>query len=89
MDYQRVLQGNIMTDVGDGVNLKQAAKARIDNLGHVKLHSCFVNDPERLNCTNQRKSLPLSIGMVDEIQKFEIKKKEKGEREGLYTVLEA
>ena len=75
VDFQQLLEGNIMADVCDGVKLKQAARARLDNLGHVKLHSCFVNDPERLNCTNQRKSLPLSIGMVDEIQKFEIKNK--------------
>ena len=32
VDYQRVLEGNIMADVGDGVNLKQAARERIDNL---------------------------------------------------------
>ena len=49
MNYQRVLEGNIKADVDDVVNLKQAARARIDNLGHVKLHSCFVNDPDRLN----------------------------------------
>ena len=39
MDYQRVLEGNIMEDVGDGVNLKQAARERLDNLGHIKSHS--------------------------------------------------
>ena len=43
--YQQVLDGNIMKDVGDGVNLKQAAMASIDNLGHSKSHFCFVNDP--------------------------------------------
>ena len=32
VDYQRVLDRNIMVDVGDGVNLKQAARARLDNL---------------------------------------------------------
>ena len=69
MEYQRVLDGNIMADVGDGLNLKQAARARLDNLGHVKSHSCFVNAPERLNHTNQRTRLSLSVGMVDEIQR--------------------
>ena len=32
VDYQRLLEGNIMTDVGDGVNLKQAARERLDKL---------------------------------------------------------
>ena len=32
LDYQRVLEGNIMADVGDGVKLKQEARARLDNL---------------------------------------------------------
>ena len=36
VDFQRVLEGNIMEDVGDGVNLKQAARAILDNLGYVK-----------------------------------------------------
>ena len=89
MNYQRVLEGNIMADVDDVVNLKQAARARIDNLGHVKLHSCFVNDRERLNKINQRTRLALSVRMVDEIQKLEIKNKPEGEKEGLYRVMQA
>ena len=39
VDYQQVLEGKVMADVGDGVKLKQAARARLDNLEHVKLHS--------------------------------------------------
>ena len=89
VDYQRVLEGNIMADVGDGVNLKQAARARLDNLGHVKSHACFVNDPERINLMNQRTRLALFFGMVDEIQKLEIRNKAEGEKEGLYPVLQA
>ena len=73
--YQQVLDGNIMADVGDVVNLKQASRSRLDNLGHVKSHCCFVNDPELLNCMNQRTRLVMSVGMVDEIQKLEIKNK--------------
>ena len=30
--YQQVIEGKIMTDVGDGVNLKKLARARLDNL---------------------------------------------------------
>ena len=86
VDYQRVLEGNIMADVGDGVNLKHAARARLDNLGHVKSYSFFVNDLERLNRMNQRTRLALSVVMVDEIQKLEIKNKEEVDKEGLYPV---
>ena len=32
VEYQRVLEVNIMIDVGDGVKLKQEARARLDNL---------------------------------------------------------
>ena len=32
VDYQQVLEDNIMEDVGDVVNLKHAARARLDNL---------------------------------------------------------
>ena len=67
-----------MADVGDGENLKQAARARLYNIGHVKSHSCFVNDPERINRMNQRTRLVLSVGMADEIQKLEINNKAEG-----------
>ena len=89
MDYQGVIEGNIMADVGDGVNLKQSAMARLDNLGHVKSHSWFVNDLERLNHMNQRTRIAPSVGMMDEIQKLEIKNEVEGEKEGLYPVLQA
>ena len=59
-----------MSDVDDGVNLKHEARERLDNLGNVKLHSFFLIDPERLNRTNQRTRLALSVVMVDEIQKL-------------------
>ena len=56
-----------MADVGDGLNLKQAARERLDNLHHVKSNSYLVNDSEHLNCVNQRTRLALSVRMVDEI----------------------
>ena len=68
MEYQQVIEGNIMIDVGDGVKLKQADRAMIENLGYVKSNSCLVNYPERLNCMNQRRRLAMSLGMVDEFR---------------------
>ena len=38
VDYQRVLEGKIMADVGDGVNLKHAARARLDNLATATIY---------------------------------------------------
>ena len=64
-----------MAGVVDGVNLKLAARARLDNLGNVKSHSCFVNDLERLNCMSQQTRLALSVVMTDEIQMLEIRNK--------------
>ena len=32
VDYQQVLEGNIMEDLGDGLNLKHAARSSLDNL---------------------------------------------------------
>ena len=36
--YQQVLEGNIMADVGDGVNLKHAARARLDNIATATIY---------------------------------------------------
>ena len=47
-----------------------------------------MNGPERLNHTNQRTRLALSVGMVDEIQRLEIKNKREGEKEGQYPVIQ-
>ena len=79
-DYQQVLEVNIMADVGDRVKLKQAARARLENLGHVKSHSCFVNDTERLNRMNQKTRLALLVRIVNKIEKLEIKNKTEGEK---------
>ena len=32
VEYQLLLEGNIMEDLGDGVNLEQADRARLENL---------------------------------------------------------
>ena len=48
-----------------------------------------MNDLEHLNHMNQRTRLAPSVGMMDEIQKLEIKNEVEGEKEGLYPVLQA
>jgi len=39
VDYHHVVEAHIMDDVSNGVSLRQAAQARLDNLGYVKSHS--------------------------------------------------
>ena len=48
INYAHIAERKIMMDVGDGSNLKVAAKAKLDNLGHMISHSQFVNDTSRL-----------------------------------------
>ena len=48
INYAHISERQIMMDVGDGSNLKVAAKENLDNLGHVRSHYRFVNDPSRL-----------------------------------------
>ena len=44
VDYVNVLEKNVMDNMSGGVNLKQAAKARLGNMGQVKslLQSTFA-----------------------------------------------
>ena len=53
INYAHIAERKIMMDVGDGSNLKVAAKAKLDNLGHMISHSQFVNDPSRLGRMKQ------------------------------------
>ena len=64
INYAHISEIQIMMDVGDGSNLKMAAKANLDNLGHVRCHSQFVNDPSHLERTKQKAELDLSLGLV-------------------------
>ena len=45
LDYHLKIQGDLMADSGEaGFSLQKAAQVRLDNLGLVKNHSCFVNN---------------------------------------------
>ena len=58
----------IMMDVGDGSNLKVVAKAKLDNLGNVRSHSQFVNDPSSLERMKQNVELAFSLGLARKLQ---------------------
>ena len=76
-----------MQDVGNGVNLKQAAQARLDNLGQVKSHSCFVNDPKRLKRILDRMQLARSMGQVKAVQDEAAKQKVDDELDKLTSLV--
>jgi len=49
LDYHLKIQGDLMADSGEaGFSLQKAAQVRLDNLGLVKNHSCFINNPKRI-----------------------------------------
>ena len=87
IDYANIVERRIMDDVGDSVNLKQAAKARLDNLGHVKSHSQWANDPRRLERMRDKAELALSVGLVKSRQKAAVDDKAEKERADLAPIL--
>jgi len=53
-DYHHKIQGDLMADSGEAVfSLQKAAQVRLDNLGLVKNHSCFVNNPNHIELLEQ------------------------------------
>ncbi len=49
---------------------------RLDNLGLVKNHSCFINNPKRIKLLEQRLELQHSIGRSEEVRKSRALEKE-------------
>ena len=49
---------------------KYAARARLNNLGCVKSHCCFVNNLERLDRLKKRLQAAASLGDIEQAQKI-------------------
>ena len=62
--YHNVLESNVFKNVGNGGNKLHAAKARLNNLGCVKSHSCFVNNSERLDRMKKKLQAAASLGGI-------------------------
>ncbi len=60
-------------------SLQKAAQVRLDNLGLVKNHSCFINNTKRIKLLEQWLELQRSIGRSEEIQKSRALEKELAE----------
>jgi hypothetical protein len=68
LDYHLKIQGDLMADRGEaGYSLQKPAQVRLDNLGLVKNHSCFVNNQNCIEILEQRLELQRSIGRLEEI----------------------
>ena len=71
IDYTCVLKSNILNSVGNGGNLLYAARARMDNTGAVKSHSCIVNYHRQLDRIAQRMEAEAYVGDIEERQRVE------------------
>ncbi len=68
LDYHLKIQGDLVADSREaGFSLQKAAQVRLDNLGLVENHSCFINNLKRIKLLEQRLELQHSIGRSDEI----------------------
>ncbi len=52
---------------------------RLDNVGLVKNHSCFINNPKRIKLLEQQLELQCSISRLEEIRKSSALEKELAE----------
>jgi hypothetical protein len=87
VDYPLKMQGELWDDITGGVTLEKAAQVRLDNIGMVKSHGCFLNDPLRLERLQSRLELQRSIGRRDEIQRLTAEGKELAEKNKLSPLL--
>jgi len=88
VDYHLKIQGDLMADSGEaGFSLQKAAQVRLDNLGLVKNHSCFINNPKRIELLEQRLELQRSIGRSEEIRKSSALEKDLAEMDKLSPLL--
>jgi hypothetical protein len=77
LDYHLKIQGELMADIGKaGFSLQKAAQVRLDNLGLVTNHSCFINNPKRMEQLKHWLGLHRSMGRSEEIRKMTALEKE-------------
>ena len=88
LNYHLKIQGDLMADSGEaGFSLQKAAQVSLDNLGFLKNHSCFINNPKRIELLEQRLELQRSIGRSEEIRKSSALEKDLAEMDKLSPLL--
>jgi hypothetical protein len=76
-----------MESVGNGMNLKQAASSRLNNIGNIEAHSAFMNDPKALQHMQEKWLLAKPIGTVSAFKEAEVQSKTNVEQKDLYDPL--
>ena len=74
----RRLQHNIMREIGSSGSVEKLAKRKLDALGYIKSHSCFINDPTRIERLRSKLLLAKSL---EHIKAIETKKAVKSKQE--------
>ncbi len=88
LNYHLKIQGDLMADSREaGFSLQKAVQVRLDNLGLLKNHSCFINNLKCIELLEQWLELQHSIGRLEEIQKSSAIKKELAEMDKLSPLL--
>ncbi len=88
LNYHLKIQGDLLADSREaGFSLQKAAQVRLDNLGLVKNHSCFINNPKRIELLEQWLELQHSIGRSEKIKKSSAIEKELAEMDKLSPLL--
>ena len=85
-DFARKVQHNIMKEIGASGGTERLAQRKIDALGYIKSHSCFINDPQRMEKLKSKLELARSLERVKAIEDEEAvvnRKNEEGEHRKL------
>ena len=64
-----------MEDLNEGISLQRAAQVRLDNIGHIRNMSQFINSPSRVDRMEQRFTLQQSMGRAEEMAALEAAEK--------------
>ena len=67
--------------------LKKAAKVRLENLGLVKRHGFFINNPKRLERHRERLEMTRSLGLVQAMERQEAEESREAEKLALAPVV--
>ena len=85
-DFASSVQHHIMRDIGTG-GTERLSQRKLDCLGYIKSHSCFVNDPKRMDRLRSRLELARSLEDVKEFDDEDAKQTKRNKEGELLKVL--
>ena len=78
-DAARRLQHNTMRETGSSGSVEKLAKQKLDSLSYIKSHSCFINDPTRIERLRSKLLLAKSLEHIKAIETDEAAKSKQEE----------